>query len=131
MKWSIPLGVLIALGVILHYYFRPNLHDMDVLNRDITLVCMNKQIRPAIKQYREIKGAFPEQRSSFKDVIYDVENTNGMRAGRLPYKDAWGREYVYRMPGSNGADSFDLISRGLDGLVSDDDIKSSESLEPK
>jgi len=36
--------------------------------------------------------------------------------------DPWGRPYIYRNPGRNNLQGFDLFSLGPDGVESDDDI---------
>lgn len=36
--------------------------------------------------------------------------------------DPWGNEYVYRNPGRNNPEGFDLFSLGPDGVESDDDL---------
>ena len=45
----------------------------------------------------------------------------------LPYieevpKDPWGNEYIYIYPGQRNTSKFDIVSRGPDGIESDDDI---------
>jgi general secretion pathway protein G len=37
-------------------------------------------------------------------------------------KDPWGNEYIYRYPGTNNANSYDIYSLGPDGREGNDDI---------
>lgn len=57
-----------------------------------------------------------------------VSDPGGAPNWRGPYlkkgvpKDPWGNEYVYRLPGSKNPNGYDILSLGLDGSESGDDI---------
>lgn len=44
-----------------------------------------------------------------------------LKKRRMP-RDPWGREYVYKSPGEQNRDSYDLSSLGPDGVASEDDV---------
>lgn len=44
-----------------------------------------------------------------------------LKKRRMP-RDPWGREYVYKSPGEQNRDSYDLSSLGSDGVASEDDV---------
>ncbi len=49
-------------------------------------------------------------------------NWNGPYVEKKP-TDPWGREYVYKSPGTHRTYDYDLSSLGPDGQQSDDDVK--------
>jgi general secretion pathway protein G len=59
---------------------------------------------------------------SLQDLVKNpggVENWNGPYAKAADLKDAWGNDYVYTFPGTEGR-KFDLISYGADGKAGGD-----------
>lgn len=44
-----------------------------------------------------------------------------LKKKRVP-RDPWGRDYVYKSPGEQNKDTYDLSSLGADGVASEDDV---------
>lgn len=73
-------------------------------------------IKTALEMYKVDNGNYPQQLS----VLVVDSSGKGAYLKNLP-KDAWGRDYVYRVKSS---DNFELFSLGPDGVEgSKDDIK--------
>ncbi|MBL0729592.1 type II secretion system major pseudopilin GspG [Piscinibacter sp. HJYY11] len=72
----------------------------------------------AVDAYRIDTGHFPLQTNGLRALVsrpQGEEKWNGPYLQKAVPPDPWGRDYVYVVPGANGAD-FELISLGKDGL---------------
>ena len=70
-------------------------------------------------------GRFPSTEEGLRALVEPPGNVQGWRG---PYikrgvpNDPWGNAYVYRFPGANNLNSYDLYSLGPDGREGGDDI---------
>ena len=70
-------------------------------------------------------GRFPSNDEGLRVL---VEQPNNVQNWRGPYikrglpKDPWNNPYVYRFPGANNANGYDLYSMGPDGREGNDDV---------
>ena len=70
-------------------------------------------------------GRYPSTEEGLRALVEapgNVQNWRGSYLKRGVPKDPWGNEYVYRFPGGNAANSYDLYSFGPDGREGGDDI---------
>jgi general secretion pathway protein G len=76
--------------------------------------------KQALEEFYIDTGAYPSSEEALtalaqKPMDADIgEAWGGPYLDRIP-KDPWGRDYVYRQPGADGAD-FDIICYGKDGV---------------
>lgn len=77
-------------------------------------------LKNALELYRADNGNYPTTQQGL-EALYSKPSsppvpTNWERYLDKPItKDPWGNEYVYRCPGQNNPDGYDLISYGKDG----------------
>ena len=67
-----------------------------------------------IELYRLEVGRYPENLQALVKQPAGVDKWNGPYTKEASLKDAWGNDYRYTVPGSNGK-PFDLLSLGADG----------------
>lgn len=84
--------------------------------------------RTALNLYELDNGTFPTTEQGLKALKDKPAGEPVPQKWRkyleqATFKDPWGREYVYKCPGSHNADGYDLLSLGKDGVESDDDIR--------
>ncbi len=76
----------------------------------------------ALESYRVDMDCFPTTEQGIRALRENPGGVQGMVGWRGPYvrrripSDPWGRPYVYRSPGTESPDGFDLFSLGRDGL---------------
>lgn len=82
-------------------------------------------IRSALARYRTENGKFPTSETGLRVLVTNVYNAETWRGPYL-YEvplDPWGNDYIYKSPGIYNINTFDLYSRGPDGIMeSVDDI---------
>ncbi len=70
-------------------------------------------------------GRFPSTEEGLQALVTQPSNATEWKG---PYikrgvpKDPWGSEYLYRYPGANNANGYDLSSFGPDGREGNDDV---------
>lgn len=85
-------------------------------------------LRTALNLYELDNGTFPTTEQGLVS-LYQKPATEPIPQKWRQYlekkinKDPWGRDYIYRYPGTHNTESYDLSSFGKDGVESDDDIK--------
>ncbi len=70
-------------------------------------------------------GRFPTSEEGMSALVTQpsgLQNWKGPYIKRGVPSDPWGNAYIYRFPGSNNANSYDLSSLGPDGREGNDDI---------
>lgn len=75
------------------------------------------ELEKALDQYRLDVGRYPSSEQGLVALVAkptDAPKWEGPYLRKAVPLDPWGKAYVYRSPGQNGAD-FDLISFGKDG----------------
>jgi general secretion pathway protein G len=74
----------------------------------------------AIDLYETDTGDYP---SGLGDLMTEPSGATGWKGPYLKKKplDPWGRGYVYKYPGSQNPDGYDLFSTGRDGAEGGDD----------
>ncbi|MDD4203332.1 MAG: type II secretion system major pseudopilin GspG [Candidatus Omnitrophica bacterium] len=79
-------------------------------------VDINSNISTALKLYELDNGFFPSTKQGLSALVKKTtaspvpKNWNGPYMEKLP-KDPWGRDYIYKYPGTHGYD-YDLYSLG-------------------
>ncbi|MCG9895565.1 MAG: type II secretion system major pseudopilin GspG [Fimbriimonadaceae bacterium] len=75
-------------------------------------------LRSMLDQFRIDNGRYPaseEGLESLRTQPADAPNWRGPYSSKAIPLDPWGNDYIYEWPGSNGEDSFLLLSLGADG----------------
>jgi general secretion pathway protein G len=72
-----------------------------------------QQLAGQIELYKLEVGKLPENLQALVKQPPGLDKWNGPYAKDADLKDAWGNDYIYRVPGTNK--TFDLISLGADG----------------
>lgn len=77
-----------------------------------------QSLSTALELYYLDTGRYPGAEDGLQALVENASRSaswNGpyLKGGTVPL-DPWGRPYLYRFPGQNGA--FDLLSLGLDGI---------------
>ncbi len=72
-----------------------------------------QQLAGQIEMYKLEVGRYPENLQALVQQPAGTDKWNGPYAKPDDLKDAWGNDYIYRVPGTNKP--FDLISLGADG----------------
>jgi len=79
-------------------------------------------IKTMLEMFKQDCGRFPTGEEGLK-VLFEPPKDGSLTGWRGPYvdppgipTDPWGYEYVYRFPGVNNTNGYDLYSRGPDGV---------------
>ena len=87
---------------------------------------VSANIPTALKLYELDNGRFPSAEDGGLNALINkpssANNWNGPYIEKKPI-DPWGREYVYKSPGTHRTYDYDLYSLGHDGQEGNDDIK--------
>lgn len=68
----------------------------------------------ALDMYEMDSGSYPSSLDALRTKSTEAGNWKGPYIKKKP-ADPWGRNYVYKTPGSHNTDSYDLYSLGKDG----------------
>lgn len=82
-------------------------------------------LETALDAFEIDTGRYPSGDEGLKALVEappSVQNWRGPYIKRGVPNDPWGHPYVYRFPGRNNANGFDLFSMGPDGREGNDDI---------
>ncbi len=112
------LGVLAALVV-------PRFANRSQQARETAAKADVSSIETAIGAFEIDNGRYPSTQEGLQALISAPAGLDGWRGPYLTRglpKDPWGNEYVYRYPGQENPDGFDLYSIGPDGREGNDDI---------
>lgn len=86
-------------------------------------------IGAALKTYKLNAGMYPTAQQGLKALVEKPGSPTPRRwtklADAVP-KDPWGNEYIYRFPGKNDKNEYELISKGKDGMEGGEDDFSSQ-----
>lgn len=108
--------VLVILG-LLAAVVAPRVYDKLARGKQEIAKIQIKELEGSLQLFSFDVGRFPTSSEGLEAL---VRNPGNMESWRGPYltkavpKDPWGKEYVYRCPGSHG--DFDLFSYGPDGI---------------
>ena len=87
---------------------------------------INANIATALKLYELDNGHYPTAEEGGLSALMTkpttANNWNGPYIEKKPI-DPWGREYIYKSPGTHRVYDYDLYSLGHDGQESADDVK--------
>jgi len=87
---------------------------------------VSANIATALKLYELDNGRYPSSEDGGLNALLAKPSTgsnwNGPYLEKKPI-DPWGREYVYKSPGTHRSYDYDLYSLGHDGQESEDDVK--------
>lgn len=82
-------------------------------------------------QYKNLAGRFPTSEQGLQALVTKPSSSPKPRRWTQSLtavpKDPWGNDYIYKMPGSKDSTTYELISKGDDGVLgTDDDISSQD-----
>jgi general secretion pathway protein G len=84
-----------------------------------------KSLETALDMYETDNGTYPATEEGLAALLTPPASATNWKGpyikGGLP-KDPWGRDYVYRNPGTNNPSGVDLFSLGKDGNEGPDDV---------
>lgn len=112
--------VLVILGILAGLIIPKVMGRPDDARRQKTRMQM-ESIETALKLYKLDTGNYPTTEQGLQALVEppktgtlagNWKEGGYLEKGKVP-KDAWGREYIYVSPGSNG--DYDLSSTGADG----------------
>ena len=89
------------------------------LSKIRTAIIQSKEIGKALDIYKHNTDKYPSMDVGLS-VLTDPENGYPVMDS-IPL-DPWGEQYVYMYPGNKNLDKPDIISKGPDGKLSEDDI---------
>lgn len=110
------LVVLVIIGLLVGYVGPKYFAQVDK-SKVKTAQAQMKGFEEALDQYRLDVGGYPGTEAGLKALVQAPPNAvhwQGPYLKKAPPADPWGNAYVYRSPGTNGAD-YDLLSYGQDG----------------
>jgi general secretion pathway protein G len=117
---GIAVFVLFALSMFTHVGGTAQRVRHSAVTADIDSI--NLQLR----EYKAMNGSYPTIEQGLEALV--IQRTSEPRPSYWPPlkelpRDPWGNNYVYRCPGTNNPDSYDLFSSGSDGIpdTADDD----------
>jgi len=91
----------------------------------LTQFVVSESFKTPLHSFKIHVGRFPTSVEGLKALVVN----SGIEGWQGPYVEAetnlldpWGRPFRYRIPGIHNFASYDLYSRGEDGIESDDDI---------
>lgn len=112
------LGVLAALVV-------PKFTNRSQQARETAAKSDISTIENQINAFEIDVGRFPSSEEGLSALVAAPSNVTSWKGPYLQRglpKDPWGNDYVYKFPGTNNANGFDLYSFGPDGREGTDDI---------
>lgn len=83
-----------------------------------------QNIGTALKMFEVDNGRFPTSAEGITALLQQppgVTGWSGPYLERKEFNDPWGNAYIYRSPGQNNIDSYDLYSAGPNGQEGDED----------
>jgi len=106
--------VVIILGVLAAMVVPRLTGRSDDARRSVAKTDIESNLALSIDLYEVDTGSFP---SELGDLMEQPGSVSGWKGPYLKKaaKDPWGREYVYRYPGSHNTNGYDLSSKGKDG----------------
>lgn len=110
------LVVIVIIG-LLAAYVGPRLFGQVSKSEQGLAKAQVEALARALNTYRLEVGRFPSTEEGLQALMQaprDTPKWNGPYLEKALPADPWGRDYVYRAPGSDGKD-FDLLSLGKDG----------------
>lgn len=89
-----------------------------------------RALSATLLQYKTLGGRYPTQQQGLQALV-TKPTTAPIPRRHSPIKglakDPWGNDYIYKMPGSKDATTYEIISFGPDGKAGgDDDISSQD-----
>lgn len=112
--------VVIILGVLAAMVVPKLTGRSDDARRSVAKTDIESNIALAIDLYDVDVGSYPTSLDDLLKDPGDVTNWKGPYLKKKPL-DPWGRAYVYRAPGDNNVDGYDLFSMGKDGTEGNTD----------
>ncbi len=111
------LLVVVAIIGLLAAYVGPKYFSQVGKSEQALARAQVESFHRALASYRLDTGAFPSTEEGLAALVKRPANSakwNGPYLSKAVPQDPWGKPYVYRHPGSAGAD-YDLLSLGKDG----------------
>ncbi|MGE5279541.1 MAG: type II secretion system major pseudopilin GspG [Deltaproteobacteria bacterium] len=106
--------VVIILGVLAAMVVPRLTGRSDEARRSVAKTDIDSNLALAIDLYEVDTGEFPSELDDLTSAPASVSGWKGPYLKKAP-TDPWGRDYVYRYPGTHNTGSYDLFSKGKDG----------------
>lgn len=114
--------VVVILGILAAMVVPKLAGRSDEARRSVAKTDLESNLALALDLYEVDVGDYPKTLADLKTEPRDVKNWKGPYIKKTP-KDPWGNLYVYVYPGQHNEDSYDLSSKGKDGVAgTKDDI---------
>jgi general secretion pathway protein G len=112
--------VVIILGILAAMVVPKLTGRSDEARRSVAKTDIQSNLALAIDLYEVDTGEYPSQ---LDDLLHAPSQASGWKGPYLKKKplDPWGRDYIYKAPGSHNTDSYDLSSMGKDGTEGGED----------
>ena len=86
-----------------------------------------------METYRMVAGMYPSEQQGLKALVERPTSEPQPKRWKQQFKslplDPWGEEYIYKYPGSIDRKTFEIISKGEDRELGNEDDLSSQALE--
>jgi len=112
--------VVIILGVLAAMVVPRLTGRSDEARRSVAKTDIESNLALAIDLYEVDTGSYPSELGDLLTEPGAVTGWKGPYLKKAP-KDPWGRDYVYRNPGSHNPGGYDLFSKGKDGAEGGED----------
>ena len=112
--------VVIILGVLAAMVVPRLTGRSDEARKSVAKTDIESNIPLALDLYEVDTGSYPSELNDLFTAPSGVTNWKGPYLKKKPL-DPWGRAYVYKYPGEQNADTYDLSSSGKDGVAGNDD----------
>lgn len=115
------LLVVIILGILIGLVAPRYAGRSEEVRRQAARADLEGGIALALDLYELDMGRYPQRLEDLVTKPASAGTWKGPYLKRGLPKDPWGRPYVYRYPGTQNADSYDLASSGQDGQEGNQD----------
>lgn len=120
------MAVIVIIGVLAAVVLQRFVAQAEAAKRTTTLAQI-KIVKAALVSFKLNSGRYPTTAEGISALLtkpadYTGDWPKGGYLEAMP-KDAWGREFVYKCPGSDGKD-YDVVSYGADGKAGGEDENS-------
>jgi general secretion pathway protein G len=121
------LMVIVILGVLAALVIPQFTGTGERARMDLTKSLVETNLKTSLELFKTHTGRYPSTEEGLAVLVQrpDDEEIAAKWAGpyteKREFKDAWGRELIYRSPGEYNEESYDLSSPGPNGQAGDDD----------
>lgn len=121
------LMVILILGVLAALVIPQFTGTGEKARVDLTRTLVQTNLKTSLELFRTHTGRYPTTEEGLAALVEKPEDEEiaakwaGPYTEKKEFRDAWGRELIYRSPGEYNQDTYDLFSPGPNGQPGDDD----------